>query len=51
MTVFGEVINRLEPEQIQQHLAATYNEIHVDLTQYEKGEILVDSRSKGSAQV
>lgn len=48
--VRAEAINLLTPEQIVDYLAVKYNEVYIDVAQYEKGEVLTDSKGKGSLQ-
>lgn len=46
----SEAVNRLEPEQIREHLEATYSEIYVDAYQFTRGEVIADSKGKGTLQ-
>jgi hypothetical protein len=46
----AERVNLLTPAEIIARLQITYPEILISVTQYEKGEVLVDSKGKGTLQ-
>jgi hypothetical protein len=46
----SEAVNRLEPEQILQHLKSVFDGVCVDVGYFVRGEVIADSRGKGTLQ-